>query len=118
MQRMIFHVTCSPSVVKLLLERGASTSWTDVRGNTYLHMAVSSYKFELAELLIHHGCAIDSANSFKDTCLHLACSNADVPMIKMLVKNHANMFLKDINDKFPFFNLAVKCTRFKSPNDA
>jgi hypothetical protein len=48
-------------------------------------------------------------NSYKETPLHIACTNADIPTILQLVNHNANLFLQDSHEKMPLYNLSIKC---------
>ena len=54
-------------------------------------------------------------NSFKETPLHIACSNADFPAILLFVNNKdTNLFVTDMREKMALFNLSIKCIIFST----
>lgn len=56
---LLLHHDFALECAKLLLDRGASVSWTDVYGHTALYFAIEARNTDLTALLIQHGSTFD-----------------------------------------------------------
>jgi len=93
--------------VKSLLEKGADPNLQAVDLMTPLHVAVSSYKFNVVQCLLdHEGCEIDLKDDEGSTPLHLACMEGFADIMGLLISKGANPNVKDCRENTPL-QLAV-----------
>jgi ankyrin repeat protein len=81
------------SLVRFLIENGASLEERDSLGYTALHNATSSGYFRIAELLIKHGARVNAITYGVVSPLELAVDNKDIPLIDLLLLNGSNPYL-------------------------
>ena len=78
------------SAVRSLLQQKTDVNASLVDGTTALHWAVRADDLETADMLIHAGANVKSADRYGITPLSLACSNGNVAMIRKLLDAGAN----------------------------
>jgi|GEM_PF-4248613 len=75
---------------------------------TALHWAAMNSHIDAVKLLLLKGANVNSRDKTKWTVLHQAArNNADPQIIEELIKNEANLYLKDLNGDTPY-DIAVK----------
>lgn len=82
-------------------------------GDTLLHIAVSSNKYEITKLLIKSGAKLDSQNTHGETPLILALRNKNDELAQLLICNNADISLKDQFNLTPI-NYATLNNDFKT----
>ena len=103
-------VSVDASLVRLLLQHGASANAVDVQMQTPLHVAIMGGLYEIVELLIEAkadlslGCKAFGKNN---TALHQAVLLRDTRMIKLLSDNGADVNALGRDDWTPL-GLAVR----------
>lgn len=75
----------SPRVMEMLLKYGASTTVSDMNGNTPLHLAASFGNSELVQLLLSYNCPKNTENRFWKTPLMEACSHGNEGAVRSLL---------------------------------
>ncbi|CAH1396363.1 unnamed protein product [Nezara viridula] len=96
------------TLVKSMLEEGASIQSKDLYGNTALHAAASRGNTEISELLVKRGADVGAKNKIGWTPLHKAVYNGHDSVVKFLIKNGADLNAKDANDDTPLHVAAVR----------
>ncbi|XP_055848105.1 ankyrin-3-like isoform X2 [Episyrphus balteatus] len=85
------------NIIDLLLKRGATLNSCN-KGLSPLHYAVGKHSSNITEKLLQYGAYVDSLadfhNSKEFTPLHYACENGDFEIVKVLLKNGANVSFK------------------------
>lgn len=80
---------CNKSVIRILLDAGASMEVPNTQNRTALRILVSVVKkynaYDILELLISRGANIDHQCDAKETALHAACEKEDCRAVKMLL---------------------------------
>ena len=99
------HTACycgNLSMVKTLIECGASVDDKDFNGNTSLHLAVKNGNYQIAQLLLKD---FKSNTSVKDkyamSLLHTACENGNLRMVELLIYYGADFNEKNGHSKTP-----------------
>ncbi|KAK4043001.1 hypothetical protein C8A01DRAFT_44068 [Parachaetomium inaequale] len=77
------------SFARLLIDRAASVSVSDLEGRTALHHAVRRGQEELVQLLIHKGAHVDTWDTSGETPLHAAAERGFAGITSLLLKKHA-----------------------------
>ncbi|CAG9858180.1 unnamed protein product [Phyllotreta striolata] len=85
------------SICALLLEEGADVNIADERGSTPLHRAASKGLAQVVDLLLGRKGAlrVDSKDLYGNTALHYACEEDRQEVAVALVKNGADMEMKN-----------------------
>ncbi|XP_023314649.1 uncharacterized protein LOC106654055 [Trichogramma pretiosum] len=93
------HLTTSPEVVKLLLEKGADPTLTNAKGSTPLHnmcrltknsKALTEKFFEINEKIGQHRVPINAQDESGNAPLHLALMASQVGTMEILLNNGAD----------------------------
>ena len=80
------------NAVKLLLEVGSNPNITDKNKNTSLHAAVHGHcRKKDIQAIIDNFADINAINKNKQTALMIACENGNANVIKVLLKNRADL---------------------------
>jgi len=99
------------SVVKLLLERGASIQARDKYGFTPLHRACSGSEHDVARLLLKHGADVNAVASDGETPLHCAVSSGAYRQPQLLattlVKHGADVNARDNAGDMPLHRVVA-----------
>ncbi|MBN2723688.1 MAG: ankyrin repeat domain-containing protein [Deltaproteobacteria bacterium] len=75
--------------LQILIKRGISSNTEDQNGNTPLHYAVKFKKsIRTVKLLLENGAAINFRNMINETPLHLAASEYNPDILKLLLTNY------------------------------
>lgn len=88
--------------VKYLIHKKGSNIVNEQDNNGYiaLHYAARNNHFEICKLLIQNGSNVNTTTfSCKSAPLHRACYMANLDIVKLLLANKADPFLKDIDGK-------------------
>jgi ankyrin repeat protein len=90
--------------VKWLLEQECNVETRDGDGATPLLLAITKGHSEIAHCLLQMGRAnVEAANNYRQTALHIASRNGDLPLVVMLVSDFgASAHALDDNGKTPF----------------
>lgn len=99
------------TIVRFLLEQGASTEIKSCTGSTPLHFSVGNY--EITKLLIDYGANVNAQDIDGFTPLHI-CLNEDI--IELLLANGANPFLKN-NDHYSPVQFSLPYPKIKAVFD-
>ena len=88
------HIACAndnPDIVTLLMHRDACVIAQNTNGDTPIHIASRSCRFEIMCKLLpvekSQGVKCDEVNKDGYTPLHISCINGRVPIVKYLTKN-------------------------------
>lgn len=80
-------------------------------GDTALSVAVLGSQEQIIQILLDYGCitkiAVDKRNSHEDTVLHCAVRTANMPIVEMLLKSHADIYVRDSNDNTALLHRAA-----------
>ena len=87
--------------LKVLIEQGINVNIQNKYGDTPLHFAISTNKFEIVKLLILKGANVNIQNNRGCTPLHFACCNNSVESVKLLIVNGSNVNIQDNNGDTP-----------------
>lgn len=110
-QRTLLHICVmqgDPERLEYLLAHGANVKAKDVRGDTVLHMCFDHpiyntfHPTKIAQRLIDAGAKVDEPNIRGVTPLHRAILLNAQNYVEVFLRNKANVFLFDKNDKLPF----------------
>lgn len=88
-------------ICKLLMDYGASVTFTDAQGNTALHYAALIGNERVGKLLLAKGCPVNAVNNDGDAAVHLAAKAAHGPFLEMLASLGANFHLRNGNALSP-----------------
>jgi ankyrin repeat protein len=92
--------------VSYLLRKGARVNVHGIRGNTPLHISVSSCSVQTIKDLIAHGACVDALNDNHETALHIACRMKRFEVLKVLVEHARHVDVLTLsNSKTPLFTL-------------
>uniref|UniRef100_A0A3Q3GL98 Ankyrin 1 n=1 Tax=Kryptolebias marmoratus TaxID=37003 RepID=A0A3Q3GL98_KRYMA len=78
------------NIVKILLQKGASPSASNVKVETPLHMASRAGHFEVAEFLLQNAAPVDAKAKDDQTPLHCAARMGHKELVKLLLDHKAN----------------------------
>lgn len=81
----------SCSILKLLIESGASVNDGNINGTTALMRAVMGNDFDAVSYLIGRGAQVNLKNQYSNTALIFAAKNGNVKMIKLLLDHGADI---------------------------
>ena len=84
------------SIVKNLLEKGASLEVRDALGRTPIHLMVS---VECAKVLLSKEVDVNSKDCYGSTFLHRNCANGNYAFVKLLLAHGADPNMKDNLDR-------------------
>ena len=76
-------------------------SYQDIKGNSYLHLAVIKQLEKIIRLLIKKGININLQNNEGNTALHYAYNIGNIKYIAILVENKADLNIKNKNGLIP-----------------
>ena len=76
-------------------------SYLDLKGNSYLHLAVISQLENIIKTLIKKGININLQNIDGNTALHFAYNTGDILFIAILIENNADLNIKNKNGLTP-----------------
>ena len=75
--------------------------YTDIKGNSYLHLAVINQLEIIIRLLIKKGIDVNLQNKEGNTALHFAYNTGDIKYIAILMENNADLNIKNKNGLIP-----------------
>jgi ankyrin repeat protein len=112
----LLHYTRSLELIKLYIINGVDINYQDDYGFTILMNA----NYEEAELLISYGADLNIQNKYGDTALLHAAYKNDTELIKLLLKYHADPYIKNNYDqdyftyvnKYPHPDTIVKVNEY------
>ena len=110
---------CSDEMIKLLIEKGASPNAIDAAGRTPLHIisgrnmtSLTSMEIERAnncmEILLGVGADPNTVDSSGMTALHYASLQSQMTFSNLLIKNGANIYIKESGSSSSALELLVK----------
>ena len=79
------------SLIKLLLNHGASVDLKNKAGDTALTLAAAKVKLDAVKLLLNHGAKIHATNDAGDTALTIAAATGKLDVVKLLLNHGANI---------------------------
>jgi ankyrin repeat protein len=88
---IVVHEGRNPSLVRLLLERGAATEVAYQGDRTPLAIAASRGRSDLLQILLEHGAGVEAKDSHGRTPLATAVMRDDTGMVAQLVSNGADV---------------------------
>ena len=110
--RTALHYACfygDLDVVSILLACGAKTDVVDSWGDSPLHDASGRDYPEVVERLLGKGgININTQNKNGQTCLHVACLNGSVNVVRILLDHGAEIGLVDAKGNTPLHNAMTK----------
>ncbi|MBI3234914.1 MAG: ankyrin repeat domain-containing protein [Bacteroidetes bacterium] len=89
------------ATTKWLMQHGANTNIQDADGMTPLHWAISKGDFETVVYLLSFKPNLSLVNHRGESVLHLAAIHKQKEIIKVLLKNGADKYIRDQNDLQP-----------------
>jgi uncharacterized protein len=85
-----------------LLEAGCDVNAQDEEGRTALIQATIYNNVEAVQILIEHGANVNTRDFFGgNAALHFAAKNYSIELLQLLLKNKAEIDIKDINGYTP-----------------
>jgi hypothetical protein len=91
------------SKVNYLIERGANVNARDTFGNTPLHLSIREptllHPLELIQSLLNASAEINAQCNLGYTALHKACILSNQNIIRLLLRNKADVYVLDKNKK-------------------
>ncbi|MGN0929016.1 MAG: ankyrin repeat domain-containing protein [Alphaproteobacteria bacterium] len=101
-QYIINCIACGDiETLKLLIKEKGIKRKNDAMDWTYLHYAAFHGNIEAGKLLLNAGLNIDALDKNYETPLFIAISNEKPEMVDFLIKNNANLFIKNVYDFTP-----------------
>jgi len=92
--------------ISYLLRKGAQVNVHGIRGNTPLHISMSSCSVQTIKDLIAHGAFVDALNDNHETALHIACRIKRFEVLKLLLEHARHVDVLTLsNSKTPLFTL-------------
>lgn len=82
------------SIIKLLLEKGASIEAVDCKKNTVLHAACQNGFYDTVQYLVEEGADIHAKNEYGSTPLLFAAFCGHLDIVKLLIQNKADINVK------------------------
>jgi uncharacterized protein len=87
-----------------LLEAGCDVNAQDEEGRTALIQATIYNNVEVVQILMEHGANVNTRDFFSgNAALHFAAKNYSLELLQLLLKNKAEIDIKDINGNTPLF---------------
>ena len=110
------HIACIKNnleMVIFLISKGACINKKNkFNGSTPLHYACFNKNLKIVHILTKNGAIIDEKNEYGCTPLHIACGAAydreGLDVVKFLILNKANIFVKDNKNRKPLERLIEK----------
>lgn len=113
------HYACmegNVKIVKMLFDAAETQGWVvvqqmvtdeDTEKNAALHMAVENRSYDVTNMLIDKGAAVNVTTANYSTPLHLAAVAGDVEILRLLIDNNARLDALDINQMTPLHRAAA-----------
>ncbi|XP_071097342.1 uncharacterized protein [Haliotis cracherodii] len=95
-------------MVKLLLEKGASLSGSDIDGYSALASACERGDIEIVKLLLEKGASLSGSERYGYSPLASACERGDIEIVKLLLEKGASV---SGSDRYGYSPLASACER-------
>ena len=92
------------SVLKYLIEHGASVNATEENGNSPIIVACNNKHFEIAQILVHAGADVNFTNNEK-SALYIASSCNEINFVQLLLESNINI------EKFGGYALLEACNK-------
>lgn len=102
-----------PVLVNVLLANGAIFARFGLRGESYLHIAVTSGSLRVLKTLLQHGTLVDATDADDDTALSLAIRKQDDNATRLLLKYRSNLE-KRVERGLTYLHVAVMTSNLKS----
>jgi ankyrin repeat protein len=94
-----------------LLDAGCDVNAQDEEGRTALIQATIYNNVEVVQILIEHGANVNTRDFFGgNAALHFAAKNYSLELLQLLLKNKAEIDIKDINGNTPLFQAVVNAS--------
>jgi hypothetical protein len=91
--------------MKYLIGQGVRINKQDKNGLTALHLSMKPvsmfHSLEIPTILLEKHAKVNRLDSNNRTALHYACIVKSLPLVELLLKNNADMSLKDVHSKMP-----------------
>ncbi|RWS28261.1 ankyrin repeat domain-containing protein [Leptotrombidium deliense] len=94
-----FHKNCkygNYAAVRALIENGVHVNYSDIYGNSALHLAVLYNHINIIELLLQKGANVNKKNRYDRTPLHFAAFNMAINVVTLLLEYGASSSQQDI----------------------
>ncbi|XP_046367458.2 uncharacterized protein LOC124142827 isoform X2 [Haliotis rufescens] len=95
-------------MAKLLLEKGASVSGTDMSEYSALDTACEKGDIEIVKLLLEKGASVSDSDIDEYSALAKACGRGDIEIVKLLLEKGASVSGTDMDE---YSALAIACGR-------
>ncbi|MCP3870780.1 MAG: ankyrin repeat domain-containing protein, partial [Gammaproteobacteria bacterium] len=103
-------------IVEALLENGARVDGRDKTGHTALNWAALRGRTQVAEVLLNKGADINTQDNNGVSPVHYAIGTRNIPMLKLLVANNANLEVEGGKSKMTPLLLAIELDDIESLN--
>ncbi|KAK9873621.1 hypothetical protein WA026_023300, partial [Henosepilachna vigintioctopunctata] len=118
---LVTHLNHTTSTLKIMLEMGADANLSQIDGDTPLHIIAKvdhrkrRRAFKYAVELIKFKANVDAQNNFGDTPLHLAVKTGFTEMIRILLRNDAQVEIRNCAMQNSIHSAIYTRMRFNEP---
>lgn len=100
--RQPLHEAANEATAQALLASGkALVGATDLQGRTPLHAAAADNRLDVARLLVHAGCGLESRDNEGNTALHTAVAADNQKVVRFLLQEGADLSAKNNQGQSP-----------------
>ena len=122
---MITIINQTPDACRLLIERGANVTKTDLHSRQSLHIACQLGNYELVSILLKSSqIDINALDDCHRNCLLYAISSGEIELVKLLIEKNAMIRIRDVIGDTPLHltvqqkHNALELTRMLLETDA